>query len=105
MLRGGNVKCTVVNKVSGPHPNIVDLIRDGQIQLLINTPSGSDARGDGYILRTEAVKHGVTSVTAMTGANAFLAALEAVADHRAAGTEMEVIALQDLEKENGAVRI
>ncbi len=105
VLRGGNVKCTVVNKVSGPHPNIVDLIRDGQIQLLINTPSGSDARGDGYILRTEAVKHGVTSVTAMTGANAFLAALEAVADHRAAGTEMEVIALQDLEKENGAVRI
>lgn len=105
VLRGGNVKCTVVNKVSGPHPNIVDLIRDGQIQLLINTPSGSDARGDGYILRTEAVKHGVTSVTAMTGANAFLAALEAVADHRADGTEMEVIALQDLEKENGAVRI
>ncbi len=105
VLRGGNVKCTVVNKVSGPHPNIVDLIRDGQIQLLINTPSGSDARGDGYILRTEAVKHGVTSVTAMTGANAFLAALEAVADHRADGTEMEVIALQDLEKESGAVRI
>ncbi len=105
VLRGGNVKCTVVNKVSGPHPNIVDLIRNGEIQLLINTPSGSDARGDGYILRTEAVKHGVTSVTAMTGANAFLAALEAVADHRAEGTEMEVMALQDLEKENGAVRI
>ena len=105
VLRGGNVKCTVVNKVSGPHPNIVDLIREGEIKLLINTPSGSDARGDGYVLRTEAVKHGVTSVTAMTGANAFLAALEAMADHRAEGTQMEVFALQDLEKENGAVRI
>ncbi len=96
VLRGGNVKCEVINKVGGPHPNVVDAISSGEIKLLINTPSGSDARGDGYILRTEAVKHGVTSVTALTGANAFVAALEAVHDHAAEGSQMEVIALQDL---------
>ena len=96
VLRGGNVKCEVINKVGGPHPNVVDAISSGEIKLLINTPSGSDARGDGYILRTEAVKHGVTSVTALTGANAFVAALEAVHDHATEGSQMEVIALQDL---------
>ena len=63
VLRGGNVTCEVVEKISGPHdgerPNIGDLIADGKIAVIINTPYGPGSRGDGYLLRTEAVRRGV----------------------------------------------
>ncbi len=50
------------------------------------------SRGDGYVLRTEAVRRGVTCLTALSAANAYIAALEA----RQSGDGMEVVALQDL---------
>ena len=108
VLRGGNVKCEVVEKISGPHdgerPNVGDMIADGKIALIINTPDGPGSRGDGYRLRTEAIRRGVTCVTALTAANAYVAAVEAVREAgktdgeeaAAAGSGMEAIALQDL---------
>ena len=96
VLRGGNVKCEVVNKVSEGHPNIVDMIADGEIALIINTPYGQGARGDGYMVRTEAIRRGVTCVTALSGANAFVSAIEAVQTADETGEGMDVIALQDL---------
>ena len=98
VLTGGNVKCEVVEKISGPHPNIGDMIANGEIALIVNTPYGQGARGDGYRVRTEAVRRGVTCVTALSGANAFVAAIEAVQQAREGGegSGMEVIALQDL---------
>lgn len=66
-LRGGNVRCEVVRKISEPHPNVGDMISNGEIALIVNTPYGSETRGDGYFMRTEAVKHGVTCVTALSG--------------------------------------
>ena len=92
-LRGGNVRCEVVRKISEPHPNVGDMISNGEIVLIVNTPYGSETRGDGYFMRTEAVKHGVTCVTALSGASAFTAALEAL-DENPYG--LPVIALQDL---------
>ena len=92
-LRGGNVRCEVVRKISEPHPNVGDMISNGEIALIVNTPYGSETRGDGYFMRTEAVKHGVTCVTALSGASAFTAALEAL-DENPYG--LPVIALQDL---------
>ena len=101
VLRGGNVTCETVNKIGGPHPNIGDMIADGEISLIINTPYGPGSRGDGYLLRTEAVRRGVTCVTALSGANAYVSAIEAVREERAGtGSNNEVgmsaIALQDL---------
>ncbi len=93
-LRGGNVKCAVVGRIGDPHPNIGDMLAKGQIAFMINTPYGQETRSDGYTLRTEAVKHGVTSVTALSGASAFVAALEALAENPYG---LDVIALQDLE--------
>ena len=58
---------------------------------MINTPFGNATRNDGYALRTEAVKHGVTQVTTLAGAQALVAGMEA---SRADG--LEVVALQDL---------
>ena len=114
VLAGGNVTCEVVGKISSSHdgelPNVGDLIADGKIALIINTPFGPGSRGDGYRLRTEAVKHSVTCITALSAANAFVSAVEAVREsalgtNDVAGTvppqgedgaSMSVIALQDL---------
>ena len=105
VLRGGNVTCETVNKIGGAHPNIGDMIADGEISLIINTPYGPGSRGDGYLLRTEAVRRGVTCVTALSGANAYVSAIEAVREERAGvGSNNEVgmsaIALQDLPQYN-----
>jgi carbamoyl-phosphate synthase large subunit len=40
------------------------------VDLVINTPTGSGARSDGYEIRTAAVRHGIPCVTTMTGASA-----------------------------------
>ena len=104
VLRGGNVPCEVVGKISGAHdgelPNIGDMIANGEIALIINTPYGPGSRGDGYHLRSEAIRRGVTCVTALAAANAYVSALEARQEDKAAGAEgadgMAVVALQDL---------
>ena len=97
VLAGGNVPCEVVRKFSESHPNIGDMIAGGEIAFMINTPFGQEARGDGYRLRTEAVRRGVTCITALSAANAFVAAVEALEAARRDQTGgLEVIALQDL---------
>ena len=97
VLAGGNVSCEVVRKFSESHPNIGDMIAGGEIAFMINTPFGQEARGDGYRLRTEAVRRGVTCITALSAANAFVAAVEALEAARREQTGgLEVIALQDL---------
>ena len=104
VLRGGNVPCEVVGKISGAHdgelPNIGDMIANGEIALIINTPYGPGSRGDGYHLRAEAIRRGVTCVTALAAANAYVSALEARQEDKAAGADgadgMAVVALQDL---------
>ena len=50
-LAASGVACTRVKKVSEGHPNIADMIADGTVKLMINTPFGHGARGDGYKLR------------------------------------------------------
>ena len=97
VLAGGNVPCEVVRKFSEAHPNIGDMIAGGEIAFMINTPFGQEARGDGYRLRTEAVRRSVTCITALSAANAFVAAVEALEAARREQTGgLEVIALQDL---------
>ncbi|MFM9125433.1 MAG: hypothetical protein ACKOSO_09915, partial [Actinomycetota bacterium] len=53
---------------------IPDLIRDGRIALVINTPLGQGARGDGYAIRRAAISHKVPCITTMSGAAAAEAA-------------------------------
>ncbi len=100
VLKGGNVRCSVVGRIQDQHPNIGDMIAAGQIAFMINTPYGQHARSDGYALRTEAVKHGLTSITALSGASAFVAALEALAENRYC---LDAIALQDWGSDHSAL--
>lgn len=98
VLRGGNVPCTVVQRLAKTHSgkngiNIGDLLSSGEIAFIINSPYGQETRDDGYAMRTEAIRHGITCLTALSAAGAFVAALEARVENPQG---LEIIALQDL---------
>jgi carbamoyl-phosphate synthase large subunit len=80
-----------IKKIGEGSPNVVDCIRSGDVDLVINTPTGSGARTDGYEIRTESVRHGIPCVTTMTGASAAARAIFA-----AARGGVDVRALQEL---------
>ena len=80
-----------IKKIGEGSPNVVDCIRSGEVVLVINTPTGSGARTDGYEIRTESVRHGIPCVTTMTGASAASRAIFA-----AAREEADVRTLQEL---------
>jgi carbamoyl-phosphate synthase large subunit len=71
------VPVTPINKIAEGSPHVVDLIRERRCDLVINTPTGSGARADGYEIRTAAVRHGIPCVTTMTGATAAVRAIAA----------------------------
>jgi carbamoyl-phosphate synthase large subunit len=64
------VSVTSINKIADGSPHVVDYIRNREVDLVINTPTGSGARSDGHAIRTAAVRRGVPCVTTMTGASA-----------------------------------
>ena len=71
-----------VAKVSGEldEPTVVDLIRRGSCDLVINTPFGQHARSDGYLIREAALVRRVPCITTLSGA---AAAVHAIANARA----------------------
>ncbi len=64
----------------GPRPHVVDIIKNGGINLIINTPVGRTSRVDDKAIRTEAVSHGVPCVTTMEGAAAAVDGIRALRD-------------------------
>ena len=85
------VPVTAINKIAEGSPHVVDCIRGGEVDLVINTPTGSGARADGYEIRTAAVRHGIPCLTTMTGASAASRAIFAQTQG-----EAQVHALQEL---------
>jgi carbamoyl-phosphate synthase large subunit len=83
-----------INKIGEGSPHVVDCIRGGEVELVINTPTGSGARADGYEIRNAAVRQGLPCLTTMTGASAAARAISALARG-----EADVQALQDLHRE------
>ncbi|MEE8717107.1 MAG: carbamoyl-phosphate synthase large subunit [Coriobacteriales bacterium] len=90
-LRAAGVECSVTRRMSEMHPNIGDAISSGQIQLMINTPHGQETRGDGFRLRSEAVRHGLCYTTTLSAAQALVAAIAQLQKG-----PLEVYAVQDL---------
>ncbi|MET1123969.1 MAG: carbamoyl-phosphate synthase large subunit [Archaeoglobaceae archaeon] len=81
-LRSFGIEAEVVRKVSEGRPNIVDMIINGQIDLIINTPSGKRGRTEGYEIRRAAVDYGVPYITTLAGALAAVKAIEAVRERK-----------------------
>lgn len=59
-----------VNKVQEGRPHIVDAIKNGEVQLVINTTQGAQAVADSYSIRREALMHGLAYYTTVAGARA-----------------------------------
>jgi carbamoyl-phosphate synthase large subunit len=67
-------------KISEGRPNAVDLIKNGQIQMVINTPGGMIPRRDENLIRSAAYAHNVCIMTTITGALAAVEGIRALRD-------------------------
>ncbi len=72
------IPVTTVNKVHEGRPNIVDLIKNKEINLIINTPSGHRPKKDHVSIRAVAVAHGIPLITTISGAAASIHGIEAL---------------------------
>ena len=76
-LTEAGIQCKRVNRVSQAHPNILDMIQSGTVDLIINTPTkGRKQDSDGFKIRRSAVEHSVACVTAIDTARAVLTVRE-----------------------------
>ncbi len=90
-LKAAGIPCEVVKRISEGSPNIGDLLAEGKISFMINTPKGHSSRGDGATLRSEAVSRGIDMATTMSGAVALVQSIAALREG-----PLDVYALQDL---------
>jgi len=91
-LERGGLKVRSVLKVHEGRPNIEDLIRSNQVQLVINTPIGRQAAHDDKYLRRAALDYAVPTVTTLAGARAAVEAMTALQGE----TLLSIHALQDV---------
>jgi len=69
-LRACGIECSLVHKVGKGHPTSLDLIRQGKINLIINTPWGKVSRTHEYEIGRVALAHNVPCITTLSGASA-----------------------------------
>ncbi len=69
------VRCARVNKIKEGRPHIVDMLKNDEIDLIVNTTEGKQAIADSYPIRTTAIQHKVFHTTTIAGAKAIIAAL------------------------------
>jgi carbamoyl-phosphate synthase large subunit len=77
-LRENGIQTEVVKRVSEGAPDLLDGIRAGKIQLIINTPSGKGPRKDEVSIRAMANARGIPVVTTMPGADAYAQGIRAL---------------------------
>ncbi len=75
-INSAGIECAVVNKVMEGRPHIVDMIKNGQIDLIVNTTEGKQAIADSYAIRRAALQNKVSYSTTLAGARATCMALE-----------------------------
>ncbi|WP_423924144.1 carbamoyl-phosphate synthase large subunit [Frigoribacterium sp. 2-23] len=88
LLRNGITADTVAKFSAGGH-SVVDLINNDEVDIVINTPSGSSARADGYEIRAAAVAADKALFTTIAQLGAAVASIESIR------TPFEVTSLQD----------
>jgi len=76
-LSEAGITCEVVNKVYEGRPNIVDMLKDGQIALVMNTTEGTQAVEDSREIRSVALYDKIPYYTTMAGSNAAALAIKA----------------------------
>lgn len=98
-LREVGLACEDVFKVNEGRPNIADLIRQGEISLIINTPLGRVSHYDEQAIRKAALQFNVPCVTTITGAEALVEAIAA----KTASDKVTVRSLQEIHNKHRRV--
>ncbi|RLA11474.1 MAG: carbamoyl phosphate synthase large subunit, partial [Gammaproteobacteria bacterium] len=70
VIRAAGIDCKQVNKVKEGRPHIVDMIKNDEIVLIVNTTEGRSAIADSYAIRREALMHSVSYTTTLSGGKA-----------------------------------
>ena len=78
VLAKNGIPVKPVYKVNEGRPHILDLIKNGEIHLIINTPSGKKPRADEVTIRSEAVTHDIPYYTTLSGASAAVNGIESM---------------------------
>jgi carbamoyl-phosphate synthase large subunit len=96
-LASAGIEIEAVYKVNEGRPNIVDLIKTGKIDLVINTPLGRESFWDEKSIRRAAIRYNIACITTLSAASAAARGIRAMAGHSA-----DVGALQDLHRRRSA---
>ena len=98
-LTEAGIAVEIVKKLQEGHPNLIDSLIDGRVQLIFNTPRGKGARTDEGRIRAASVQYGVPCITTLPAAEACVLAMEALRTE-----QLEVQAIQDRFPEGVAAR-
>jgi carbamoyl-phosphate synthase large subunit len=89
-IRAAGVPVIEIPKIQEGRPNLIDRMKNGEIALILNTPTGRGRRTDESRIRAAAVAHRVTCITTLSAAEAAAQACEALREH-----ELKVVSLQE----------
>ena len=92
-LNENGIKSEDVFKVNEGRPNVVDRIKNGDIQIVINTPLGSESRFDEYAIGWEAVQNKIPFITTLSAASSFAEGIKHIKEGK-----VEVKSLQEYYK-------
>ncbi len=93
LLAEQDIESTMVNKVKEGRPHIVDMIKNDEINLIVNTTEGKKAIEDSSMIRRQALQHKVTYATTIAAADALCEAMMIDGIHEG---DVEVYRLQDI---------
>ncbi len=96
-LAEAGVPVEVVRKLQEGHPNLIDHLIDGRVQLIFNTPRGKGARTDEGRIRAASVLYGVPCITTLPAAEACVRAMEALHASAAADQRGDPLSVQPIQ--------
>ncbi len=96
-LRRSGLEVAELKKVHEGSPNVIDMLKREEVDLMINTPWGKGPRTDGYYIRTAASYYGVPMITTLSAAQAAVQGIEALKKE-----DLSVQAIQDYHKHEEA---
>ncbi|KPJ77810.1 MAG: carbamoyl phosphate synthase large subunit [Deltaproteobacteria bacterium SG8_13] len=89
LLDEHDIPTAKVKKVSMGRPHVVDAIKNGEVQLVINTGKGDTPRKDGYMIRRAAIKYDIPYTTTIAGAMAICRGITALKERKASVTALQ----------------
>ena len=89
-LEGQGIVVDVINKVGAGRPHIVDIIKNREVDFIVNTVAGAQAQQDSLLIRRSALHYRVPYTTTVAGAQAAVTAMESMK-----GKEMHIKSIQE----------